>query len=430
MAAPRSMGRLLREERDFRRVYISQLISLGGDWFAIIPLLTLLPRLTGLGIWGALVLAADTLIFALLSPYAGTVVDRVDRRTLMVACDVASAGLIALLLLVRSDSTAWISLVAIGGVAAVKAFYAPASSAALPNLIPLSDLPTANALGGAAWGVMLAVGAALGGLAAEVFGTDWCFAFDAASFLVSAALVASARKPFGEERSPKHTSVREDIRETVDYARADHRIIALLACKPGTAFGNGVLALFPLLALQVFHVGGTGVGLLFGARGLGALIGPFIGRHFVRRNAESLWRVLAFSICFYGVAYMAFALTPWFPVALVLIVLAHIGASVNWNMSQFALQSSVPDRIRGRVFSADFMLGTLALGVGQLLVGGLAEVLDAQWLAFGLAAVVFCYGIAWYAATASVRAPISVRDSGASGRTFMTSSEMQGGKGS
>lgn len=410
------MGRLLHDERDFRRVYISQLISLGGDWFAIIPLLTLLPKLTGMGIWGALVLAADTVVFALLSPYAGTVVDRVNRRTLMVICDVASAGLIALLLLVRTDTTAWISLVAIGGAAAAKSFYAPASSAALPNLIPRADLPTANALSGAAWGVMLAVGAALGGLTAQIIGTDWCFVIDVASFLISAALVASARRPFGEDRTGKPSSVREDIAETIDYARADHRVIALLACKPGTAFGNGVLALFPLLAISAFHVGGSGVGLLFGARGLGALIGPFVGRHFVRRNPGYLWRVLAASMMFYGVAYMTFAFTPWFPAALLLVVFAHIGASSNWNMSQFALQSSVPDHIRGRVFSADFMLGTLTLGLSQLLVGGLAEVVDPQWLAFAVAATVFCYGIAWYAATASVRAPIVLRAAESTGR--------------
>jgi MFS family permease len=402
------MGRLLREERDFRRVYLSQLISLGGDWFAIIPLLTLLPRLTGVGIWGALVLTADTLVFALLAPYAGTVVDRVDRRILMVTCDLVSAVLIALLLLVRSDTTAWISLVAIGGSAAAKSFYAPAANAALPNLIPTPDLATANALNGAAWGVMLAVGAALGGLAAELFGTNFCFGIDAVSFLVSAALVASARKPFSEARTEKRkAAVRADIKEAIAYARADRRVIALLTCKPGTAFGNGVLALFPLLALEVFHVGGFGVGLLFGARGLGALIGPFVGRRFVRRDADKLWRVLAVSISFYGVAYMAFALTSWFPLALTFVVLAHIGASVNWNLSAFALQSSVPDYIRGRVFSADFMLGTLTLGLSQLVTGALAEVFDPRWLAFGLAAVVFLYGGLWYAATAKAHTPLT-----------------------
>jgi hypothetical protein len=104
---------------------------------------------------------------------------------------------------------------------------------------------------------------------------------------------------------------------------------------------------------------------------------------------------------------MAFALTSWFPLALTFVVLAHIGASVNWNLSAFALQSSVPDYIRGRVFSADFMLGTLTLGLSQLVTGALAEVFDPRWLAFGLAAVVFCYGGLWYAATASARTPLT-----------------------
>lgn len=400
------MWRLLREERDFRRVYFSQLISLGGDWFAVVPLLTLLPALTGTGVWGALVLAADTLIFALLSPYAGVIVDRVDRRKLMIICDIVSAVLVALLLLVRSEATAWIALVAIGGVAAAKAFYTPASSAAIPNLVPAEDLLAANTLAGAAWGTMLAVGAGLGGLVAELIGTDWCFAIDAGSFLLSAVLTWAARTPFGEPREQRHTTVRQDIRETLTYARNDHRVIALLTCKPGPAMGNGILALFPLLGPTVFGVGGTGVGLLFAGRGLGALVGPFVMRRFVARDEGNLWWVLAASIASFGVAYMLFAVTPWFPLALVLVVLAHMGGGANWLLSAYALQATVPDHIRGRVFSADFMLATLTLGLSQLVTGALSTVVNVRWLAFGLAATVFAYAGIWYVATARLRAPL------------------------
>jgi MFS family permease len=400
------MTRLLREERDFRRVYISQLISLGGDWFAVIPLLTLLPVLTGTGVWGALVLAADTIVFALLSPYAGAIVDRVDRRKLMIACDLVSAAMVALLLLVRREETAWIALVAIGGVAAAKAFYTPAGSAAVPNLVPPADLAMANALSGAAWGTMLAVGAALGGLAAELVGPYWCFGIDVASFLLSAVLTALARTPFGEPRAERHTTVRDDIRETLVYARADRRVIALLTCKPGPAMGNGVLALFPLLGPQVFGVGGTGVGLLFAARGLGAVTGPFVMRRFVARDEGNLWWVLAASVASFGLTYMLFAVTPWFGVALVLVTVAHMGGGANWVLSQYALQLIVPDQIRGRVFSADFMLATLTLGLSQLVTGALSDVVDLRWLTFGLAAVVVAYSGAWFVATAQIRKPL------------------------
>ena len=148
---------LLRRERDFRRVYLAQLIALGGDWFALIPLLILLPQLTGTGVYGALVLATDTLLFALIAPYAGTVVDRLDRRRVIVVANTV-AGLAALLLVaVRTEATAWVALVAIGVVASAKAFSQPAGTAALPNLVEAEDLAAASVLSGASWGTMLAV---------------------------------------------------------------------------------------------------------------------------------------------------------------------------------------------------------------------------------------------------------------------------------
>ena len=104
---------LLRRERDFRRLFAAQLIALGGDWFAVVPLLVLLPELTGSGLWGALVLTADTAAFALVSPYAGTVVDRLDRRRVLVVANAVSGVAALLLLLVDSRSTAWVALLGI-----------------------------------------------------------------------------------------------------------------------------------------------------------------------------------------------------------------------------------------------------------------------------------------------------------------------------
>ncbi|MET9730535.1 MFS transporter [Streptomyces sp. NPDC006458] len=401
-AAPRTARQLLRQEADFRRVYLSQLVSLGGDWFAMIPLLSLLQTLTGDPLWGALVLAADTLVIAALSPYAGVIVDRVDRRRLMIVCDLLSAGFIATLLLVRSESTAWIALIALGGVAGVKAFHAPAANAALPNLVPKADLLTANALVGGAWGVMLAVGASLGALLASAVGTHWCFALDVASFCVSAALVRRVRRPFGDGRERKtRTRVRDDLRETASFAREDRRVIALLLAKPGTALGNGVLALFPALCATVFHVGELGAGLLYAARGVGALIGPALGRRLLSgRGDRSRLLTLASTLTF-GLAYAGFAAVDWFPLAVLLVVTAHVGGSMNATLSSYALQAATPDAIRGRVLSVDFMLFTLSLGASQLLAGGLATRTDAPEAALCVASVVIAYGALWWAFSGS-----------------------------
>ncbi|MET9382755.1 MFS transporter [Streptomyces sp. NPDC002928] len=394
---PRSAGQLLRQEADFRRVYLSQLVSLGGDWFAMIPLLALLQELTSGPLWGALVLAADTLVIAALSPYAGVIVDRVDRRRLMILCDLLSAAFIATLFLVRDESTAWIALIALGGVAGVKAFYGPAANAALPNLVPKQDLLTANALSGGAWGIMLAVGASLGALLASAVGTSWCFALDVATFCISAALVQRVRKPCGDhQRGQARGRVRDDLRETASFARKDRRITALVLAKPGTALGNGVLALFPALGAAVFHIGDVGVGLLYAARGVGALIGPVLGRRLLSGREGRIRLLTLASTLTFGLAYAGFSAVTWFPLAALLVVTAHIGGSMNSTLSSFALQSATPDTIRGRVLSVDFMFSTLSLGASQLVAGGLATMMDAQHAALCIAAIVIAYGVLWW----------------------------------
>ena len=390
---------LLRREGDFRRVYVSQLVSLGGDWFAIIPLLILLERESGSGLWGGFVLATDTLLVALLSPYAGTIVDRVDRRRLMIAADVASAVVVLLLLLVRSEATAWIALVAIGALAAAKAFHYPASNAALPNLVDPVDLPTANVLAGASWGTMLAVGAALGGVMTEVAGSDVCFVLDAASFALSAVLVARTTKAFQEPGEPRSRgTVRGDVGETVGYIRSHPKVLALVTVKSAVGLGNGTLVLFPLFAQRVFDVGGAGTGLFFAGRGLGALIGPML----VRGRAASeraQWPLLVSGMVGFGVGYILFGFAPAFPVALALVVVAHIGGGANWVVTTYALQSSVPDRLRGRVFSLDFMVATLAIALSQVVAGLLSDTVDVRVLASSFGAVTLIYAVVWATAT-------------------------------
>ena len=351
-------------------------------------------------------LAADTVTFALLSPYAGTVADRVDRRALIAGCEGVSALLVLLLLLVRDGSTVWVALLAFAGLAGAKAFTMPASQAALPNLVPAQDLALANVMSGAAWGSMLAVGAALGGLAATAFGVRACFLIDAASFVVSALLVARCRRPFQQPRDGReHAGFRADVAEAVHYARGQRRVLALLACKPGVAFANGALVLFPLLADGVFHTGAAGLGLLFAARGLGALLGPLLlGAR--AREEPAMWWWLAGAVGSCGLLYVGVALAPVFGVALVLVALAHLGGGANWTISSYGLQRCVPDRVLGRVASADFMLCTLVIAANQTLAGVLSGVLPTRLLVGAFGAASLLYALGWSAATRSLRRPV------------------------
>src|SRR5439155_19082432 len=161
----------------------------------------------------------------------------------------------------------WLAYALLAGLSVFTAVFDPASSAAIPNVVDAADLPTANALSGSLWGTMLAVGAALGGIVSTIFGRDTAFLVDAASFAVSALLLAGIRRHFSEDRSgEEHVGITRASIETARYARRDHRVRALISVKFGFGLAAGVLALVAVFARQVFHGGDVGFGFLMSCR--------------------------------------------------------------------------------------------------------------------------------------------------------------------
>jgi MFS family permease len=394
---------VLTRNRDFRRLFLAELVVFGGDWFAVIPLMELLLDLTGRGFWGSVSLAADTAAYALLLPYAGTVADRLDRRKIAITANTAALLAVVLLMAVRSPGLAWLGPLAIGVLGAAKAFYSPAALAALPNLVPEEDLSTANAVAGSAWGTMLVVGASLGGVMTALVGPYVCFLLTAACLLMAIVLVWRIKQPMQADRTADPTPPIRALREALGYIRRRPRVLSLVTVKSAVGVGNGVLATFPLLAMS-FAAGPVGTGALFAVRGLGALVGPLLLRRVFTHRA---WLLpgLAISMASYGLAYLGVAASPWFALSLALVLLAHLAGGANWTMSNFALQLEVPDELRGRVFATDMMIVMIAISVSLLAVGALVDLLDFRLLIAGCAAATILYAIGWRLATRHPSAP-------------------------
>ncbi|WP_341717385.1 MFS transporter [Micromonospora sp. FIMYZ51] len=396
MASTRSV---LTGNRNFRNLFLAQLVMFGADWFVMVPLLVLLPKLTGSGVWGALVLAVDTGIVALLLPYTGTIADRFDRRKIMMVANVAALVGVLLLLGVRSADTAWLAMLGIGVVAVAKAFYSPAAQAALPNVLDPAELAAGNAVAGSAWGTMTIVGASLGGVLSAAVGPYVCFWVGAVALIGAAGLATRIRRPLQapRERGAATPQTWAAIREALGYIGHRPPVLALVTVKSAVGLGNGVLTVFPLLA-GVYAVGPVGAGLLFAVRGAGALFGPILMRR-VLTNRAWLLPGLALSMSAYGLAYLGASVAPWFWLVLVLVFVAHFAGGSNWVMSNFALQGQVPDRLRGRVFATDMMLATLAISVSQLVVAGVVDLVDERVVLAGCGLVTLVYAIGWRIAT-------------------------------
>ena len=395
---------LIRRNRDFRKAYLSSLISLGGDWFLLVALFGLVYDLTDSALAIAFLLAAQDLTFFVVSPFMGVLTDRLDRKWLMVVADVGRAVLCVGFLFTQSEGTVWIVYPLLAAMACFSAVFEPASLAALPNLVDGDDLATANALSGSLWGTMLTVGAALGGIVTAILGRDAAIVIDAVSFIGSALLIVRIRRSFQESRvDVTPTGLREAATQTVRYARRDHRVLALLAVKFGCGLAGGVLVLVPVLAKTKFDAGDVGIGLLLAGRGVGALIGPFVGRSALGPNDRRLFLTIGLALGIFGLGYALLGVVPGLVLAILALMIAHTGGGAQWMLSSYGLQKIVPDHIRGRIFAFDGMLVTLTFGASSLVTGWLAEILDAQVTAMVMGGVAVAWAAVWMWLTTDVR---------------------------
>ncbi|HEY8133843.1 MAG TPA: MFS transporter [Thermoanaerobaculia bacterium] len=392
--------RLLRDNRDFRLLYFGTLISLGGDWFLTVALLDLVLQLTGSATLASLMLLCQSLPIFFFTPLAGHIIDRVDRRKLMIVVDLVRTAACLLPLLARTPALLPFAFAGVIIISIGSAYFEPASQAALPNLVKPEELGPANVLMGSTWGTMLAVGAGIGGAVTMRFGRDVSFVVDSISFLGSAYILWRMRAPFSEERKEHHerAPLFESIRETIRYARAHPRVLALLTSKGGYGLGAGAVALLGVFGKEVFNAGAFGIGLLFAARGLGALLGPFAVRA-AAESDETQYRLIAFAVLLFGLGYAALGFSPTLAIGSIAIFFAHLGGGAQWQVSTYGLQREVPDFIRGRVFAADWGFVTLTMSISSLLAGIASDRFGPMLATVGTACISVLWALFWGAWT-------------------------------
>ena len=404
----RTRGRyitLLRSNPELRRLYFSRLVSFGGDWFLLVPMLGLVNELSGSAVLTAAVLAANTLPAFLASPIGGVLADRLDRRRIMIGSNVAAAFAATGMLLVdqpailRAGASVPLALVGLGILAALSALISPASSAAIPAVVAPEDLADATFLSESTWGTMAAVGSAAGGLVSTLAGRDAAIAIDAISFLGAAWLVWRIRAPLRLGAAAGH-SLPPTLRAATRYVLENPPIFALLTSKAGFAvFGAGAVALLPVLALDVFGQGDDGIGWLLGARGLGVLLGPFLIRRLVGGTDRKVLGAIGFTMALWGLSYLGTAAAPTLAIAAVAVFVGHMGAGSQWSFSSYGLQRYAADEVKGRVFGLDFAAVTATATASQLVLGWLAEEFPVRSILGSIAAVGVVFGLIWWRAT-------------------------------
>src|SRR5580698_6939196 len=353
-----SYSSLIGGNRNFRRLWLAQIVSEIGDWFYTLSIYTLLLQLTGH------------------------------------ASSVALA-----LLLVRSRSMVWLVYPLLLAETVMAAFFEPARSAVIPNIAAKGEVLIANTLSSATWSVNLLIGASVGGLVAAFFGRDAVFILNALSFLASAVLIGGMRfaEPHAESAAPLHPRDLVDfspVLEGIRYVRSHRTLLPTVFAKAGELMIGPSWVIFTVLGAHEFAVhwrnvdaargAMLGMSILLGGRGLGALVGPLVSARWAGRSDRRLQLGILYGYLIIAVGYgtLGSSRTVWMAAACAM--LAHAGGSTVWVFSTTLLQLHTDDRFRGRVFSTDlgFSMLTIAAGAylcGRLLDAGIAARTVATW---------------------------------------------------
>ena len=397
--------RLLAANADFRRLWTGQVVSEVGDWLNNIAVLALTIQLAGPGREGqavALYAVSRHLPLFLFGPLAGVVVDRADRRRVMIAADCARAVLaLGFLVAAHSGTLALVYLVG-AALFAVSAFFNVARRASIPNIAHGADeLITANALASSTTASTIAAGSALGGLLSTFVGRDAVFIFNSATFIVSAWMISRIRTPMqrrgdagtrghGEKKfrrrvaaSPRPHGALDafwrDFRDGLRYVRSQDVLRALFVVGAGWGLGNGVArALYSIFGarLGLASAGGLvaqptdfGISVLFAAMGLGGVIGSPLARRSNAGGGSALAARMGRSMIFDGCCLVIFTLMPNLWSAAAVLVARDINFSIWWTAKQTIIMSRTEDRYSGRVF-ASYETLTMLMMVGAMLAAG------------------------------------------------------------
>jgi predicted MFS family arabinose efflux permease len=388
----KSYAALLRGNRNFRRLWLAQIVSEIGDWFYTLSIYTLLLQLTGHASSVALALVLQVLPQTLVGPVTGVVNDRLRRKQVMIAADLARFLIVLAMLFVRSRSLVWLVYPLLLAETVMAAFFEPARSSVIPNIATSGEVLIANTLSSATWSVNLLIGASLGGLVAAFFGRDAVFVLNALSFLASAVLITGMRfaEPHAESAAPLRPRDLVDfspVLEGIRYIRNHRTLLPTVFAKAGELMVGPSWVIFTVLGVREFAVhwrgidpargGMLGMSILLGGRGLGAMVGPLVFARWASRSDRRLRLgiLLGYLLIALGYGALGGSRTVW--TASACAFLAHMGGSTVWVFSTTLLQLHTDDRFRGRVFAADlgFSMLTIAIGAyvcGRLLDGGIS----------------------------------------------------------
>ena len=376
---------LLRNNRNYRYTWMGQVVSEIGDHFNNIAVFSLALKTTHSGLAVSGVLLARAIPAVLAGPLAGVVLDRLNRKQIMIASDLIRAVVALAFILTVGGHSNWLLYVLSALLMLASPFFTSGRSAILPSIATDEELHTANSLTQTTQWTTLAVGAFLGGTSAMQFGYRWAFVGNSLSFVFSALCISRLYLP-GRGFRPARRSLNEtdvvrpwhEYVEGLNYMRSVPLILGLAMVNVGWATGGGAAQiLFTLFGEVVFNRGPYGLGLIWGVAGVGLLCGGGLAHVFGRRfSFQNYKRAIVICYIVHGGSYVLFSQVKSFGAALIFMALSRAGVGFSSVMNMAQLLRHVPDQFRGRVFATMETTTWSVMMISMLLAGVASQYWD------------------------------------------------------
>lgn len=351
-----SLAALLRQNRNYRYTWFGQIVSETGDYFNNVAVFALVMEKSGSGMVLSGVMLARAIPAMLAGPVAGVLLDRMDRRQIMIASDLVRAIVSLGFLFTIHQPKPWLLYLLSALLMFASPFFTSGRAAILPSIASPEELHTANSLTQTTQWATLTAGTMLAGFSASM-GYHWAFLINTLSFVFSAWAIWQLALPEGF-RAAKVENARgvrpwHEYREGLAYMRSVPLLMGIAMISAGWAMGGGAAQiLFALFGEQVFHRGAAGIGAIWGFAGIGLLIGGGIGHIAGRRASYAGYkRTVTLSYLAHGFTYMLFSQAASFTMALMWMMFSRVGMAVTSVLNNSQLLVHTPDKYRGRIFA-------------------------------------------------------------------------------
>lgn len=368
-----SYSTLLKTNNNFKKLFYGQTLSVLGDWFHTVALLTFVYSTTKSPFMVALTLISKGLPQLLLSPFIGGIVDRFSKKNIMIFTDI-TRGILVLTYLLASYNIEIIFITNIC-LSVLSCLFEPAKQETLKNIVHQNHFVTANSLSSTMNGFMSIMGASLGGIIAQSLHIEFAFLINSLSYFISAYFIYSMSIP-SHTTCNKKKAFLTDIKDGYTYILQTKIILILILVGISWGIiGGAYQLLLTIYAEKIFH---TNIGVLYSLQGAGLILGSLLVNLYLSHNKEKMKKAFGWAYLLQGIFFLGFILSDQLIIGIITLLCMRIAGGIIVPLDTTLLQTYTHENMIGKVFSFHYSIYVSLIQLSMLITGWLLEILSPQ----------------------------------------------------